>query len=101
MCVILISLELVLPRVFSWLAPTAPNTNSGLVALIKPQFEAGRALVGKGGIVRDPAVHQQVVDRIQQFCLQLGWRSCGLIESPILGTEGNKEFLIYLRRLDK
>lgn len=94
-----ISLELVLPRVFNWLTPAALNANSGVVALIKPQFEAGRALVGKGGIVRDPAVHQQVVERIQQFCAQLGWQSCGLIESPILGTEGNKEFLIYLRRL--
>lgn len=93
-----ISLELVLPRVFEWLtAHASDRASAAVVALIKPQFEAGRESVGKGGIVRDAAVHQQVVERVTQFCAQLGWHAHGLIESPILGAEGNKEFLIYLK----
>ncbi len=88
-----ISLELILPKVFVWIA-----SDGDIVALIKPQFEAGRELVGKGGIVRDVAVHAQVVERIKTFCANAGWQPRGVIESPILGTEGNKEFLIHLRK---
>ncbi|MCL5999678.1 MAG: TlyA family RNA methyltransferase [Chloroflexi bacterium] len=69
-----------------------------IVALIKPQFEAGREKVGRGGIVRDPAVHQEVIDRVTAFVTQQGWSVNGLIESPILGMDGNKEFLAWLVR---
>jgi 23S rRNA (cytidine1920-2'-O)/16S rRNA (cytidine1409-2'-O)-methyltransferase len=102
-----ISLELVLPSVFRWM--TAPPASRGdvppplkgrgdVVALIKPQFEAGKDKVGKGGIVRDPAVHQKVIERIAAFCANAGWPVQGVIESPILGADGNKEFLALLRR---
>ncbi len=87
-----ISLTLILPRVFGWLRPN----DGAVIALIKPQFEAGRDKVGKGGIVRDPDVHQQVIDHITVFCVGHGWQRRGLIDSPILGTDGNKEFLIWL-----
>jgi 23S rRNA (cytidine1920-2'-O)/16S rRNA (cytidine1409-2'-O)-methyltransferase len=102
-----ISLTLILPRVFDWLTSARPaSTPAGLrpaalgsvVALIKPQFEAGREKVGSGGIVRDPAVHEEVIGHITRFCASEGWPVRGLIESPILGTEGNKEFLAWLRR---
>ncbi|HMP73973.1 MAG TPA: TlyA family RNA methyltransferase [Kiritimatiellia bacterium] len=84
-----ISLTLLLPAVVSVMA-----AGSRLVTLIKPQFEAGRELVGKGGVVRDPVVHQQVIDRIREFGrveLSLGW--LGVLESPIRGPAGNVEFL--------
>jgi 23S rRNA (cytidine1920-2'-O)/16S rRNA (cytidine1409-2'-O)-methyltransferase len=89
-----ISLELVLPQVFGWMTTLH---RAGIIALIKPQFEAGREKVGKGGIVRDPAVHQEVISRITSFCARLGWPSQGVIESPILGADGNKEFLMLMR----
>jgi 23S rRNA (cytidine1920-2'-O)/16S rRNA (cytidine1409-2'-O)-methyltransferase len=70
-----------------------------LVALIKPQFEAGPGAVGKGGVVRDPALHAEVCERIGAWlATQPGWAALGLIESPILGPKGNKEFLIAARR---
>ena len=87
-----ISLTLILPRVFAWLDP-----QGSVVALIKPQFEAGREKVGRGGIVRDPAVHQEVIDHVTAFCTQSGWVVRGVIESPILGTDGNKEFLAWVQ----
>jgi 23S rRNA (cytidine1920-2'-O)/16S rRNA (cytidine1409-2'-O)-methyltransferase len=65
-----------------------------LVALIKPQFEAGRAEVGKGGVVRDPAVHQRVCDDVAAWVAGQGWVISGIVPSPILGPEGNIEFLI-------
>ena len=66
-----------------------------LVALIKPQFEVGNGRVGKGGIVREPELHQEVCDTIQTWLgEQPGWRVLGVTESPITGAEGNKEFLI-------
>jgi 23S rRNA (cytidine1920-2'-O)/16S rRNA (cytidine1409-2'-O)-methyltransferase len=102
-----ISLTLVLPNVFGWLAPPPPLKGRGLggevgevgrvIALIKPQFEAGRDKVGKGGIVRDAAVHEEVIERIKQFAAERGWQAQGLIQSPILGGDGNKEFLIHLQ----
>ncbi len=85
-----IGLEVVLPAALALAAPGAR-----LVALIKPQFEVGRGEVGKGGVVRDPALHQQVCDRISAWLAALpGWRVLGVRESPLLGPEGNKEFLI-------
>lgn len=65
-----------------------------LVALIKPQYEAGPKLVGKGGIVKDPAVHAEVRNRIRAFIEAEGWAVTGEAESPITGADGNREFLI-------
>ena len=86
-----ISLKLVLPNVARLLGP-----DSFMVALIKPQFEVAKGLVGQGGVVRDAALHQQVVKELTDFCTEAGWAVQGLIESPILGPKGNKEFLVYL-----
>ena len=74
---------------------------AALVALIKPQFEAGRAHVGRGGVVRDPAVRRTVCKRVSDWVgAQPGWTVIGIVESPILGPEGNSEFLLYARRGD-
>ena len=67
------------------------------VILVKPQFEAGRGNVGKGGIVRDPEAHQLAVDRVADCVRSLGWEVVETIPSPITGAEGNKEFLLYAR----
>jgi 23S rRNA (cytidine1920-2'-O)/16S rRNA (cytidine1409-2'-O)-methyltransferase len=89
-----IGLETVLP---ASLALTAKH--AALVALIKPQFEAGPKEVGKGGVVRDPAVHRAVWERISAWLeAQSGWHVVGITESPITGPAGNREFLIYARR---
>ena len=89
-----IGLETVLPAALSLTKP-----NAIAVALIKPQFEVGPSRVGKGGVVRDPALHQEVCDRIRAwFERQPGWSVAGITESPILGPEGNKEFLIAARK---
>ena len=70
-----------------------------LVALVKPQFEAGPASVGKGGVVRDPEIHREVCERAAAWVAeQPGWSVVGIIESPIQGPEGNREFLLYARR---
>ncbi|WP_428333172.1 TlyA family RNA methyltransferase [Novosphingobium sp.] len=65
-----------------------------LVALIKPQFEVGRGEVGKGGVVRDPALHARVCDEVRDWLASAGWQVDGIVESPITGPEGNVEFLI-------
>ncbi len=82
-------------------APLALCTRDAwAVALIKPQFEAGAALVGPKGVVRDPAVHQAVCDRVVAWWQALpGWQVLGVTESPITGPEGNREFLIGAVRL--
>jgi 23S rRNA (cytidine1920-2'-O)/16S rRNA (cytidine1409-2'-O)-methyltransferase len=70
-----------------------------LVALVKPQFEAGREQIGKGGVVRDPDVQRRVCERVAAWvAVQPGWEVVGVIESPIFGPEGNREFLLYARR---
>ena len=69
-----------------------------LVALIKPQFEVGRGEVGKGGVVRDPALHTRVCDEVRTWLEQSGWTVHGIVESPITGPEGNVEFLVYATR---
>lgn len=69
-----------------------------LVALIKPQFEVGRGEVGKGGVVRDPALHARVCDEVRDWLEGLGWTVQGIVESPITGPEGNVEFLIAAHR---
>jgi 23S rRNA (cytidine1920-2'-O)/16S rRNA (cytidine1409-2'-O)-methyltransferase len=68
------------------------------VILVKPQFEAGREHVGKGGIVRDPAAHQLAIDKVAAHIRFVQWEAVGTIPSPITGAEGNREFLLYARR---
>ena len=68
-----------------------------LAALVKPQFEAGRAAVGKGGLVRDDADRQRAIARVRDFLEAEGWRVLGMIESPITGGSGNVEYLIGAR----
>jgi 23S rRNA (cytidine1920-2'-O)/16S rRNA (cytidine1409-2'-O)-methyltransferase len=74
------------------------KTPCRLVALIKPQFEVGKGEVGKGGVVRDPALHQRVCDEARDWLESEGWRVQGIVESPIKGPEGNVEFLIAAER---
>ena len=88
-----ISLKLVLPVAYELLAE-----GGELVALIKPQFEAGREEVGKKGVVRDPAVHSSVIDTITDFAHQTGFSVKGLDFSPIKGPEGNIEYLMFLAK---
>jgi len=86
-----ISLAHILPVVPPLLAP-----GGRVVALVKPQFEAGRDDVGKGGIVRDPAVHTRVVEDVVRAAAEVGLQQVGLTSSPIEGAEGNREFLLCL-----
>jgi 23S rRNA (cytidine1920-2'-O)/16S rRNA (cytidine1409-2'-O)-methyltransferase len=91
-----IGLETVLPAALALVRP-----GGRLIALIKPQFEVGKARVGKGGVVRDPALHQEVCDRIAAWLTDhQGWDVLGVTESPITGPEGNVEFLIAARKPD-
>ena len=88
-----IGLATVLPAPLSLAAERAK-----LVTLVKPQFEAGPSQVGKGGVVRDPDVHRDVCERAAAWVAeQPGWSVVGIVESPILGPEGNREFLLYAR----
>lgn len=68
-----------------------------IVCLIKPQFEAGRELVGKKGVVRDPKVHEDVIEKVMNYALSLGFQILGLDHSPIRGPEGNIEYLLYMK----
>jgi len=77
---------------------TFAQAGATLVALIKPQFEAGRAEVGKGGVVRDPAVHERVCTEAKGWLETLGWTVLGVTPSPITGPEGNVEFLMGARK---
>lgn len=88
-----ISLEMIIP-----VAVRLSKPDFRLVALIKPQFEAGRENIGKGGIVRDQMVRDEVVERIVAFTQSQGLEVVGVIESPIRGAEGNVEYLMYARR---
>ncbi|MBB4153574.1 23S rRNA (cytidine1920-2'-O)/16S rRNA (cytidine1409-2'-O)-methyltransferase [Sphingomonas jinjuensis] len=89
-----IGLAKVLERPLSFARPGAR-----LMALIKPQFEAGREEVGKGGVVRDPVVHARVCREVEDWVASSGWRVDGVVESPITGPEGNVEFLIAAVRI--
>jgi 23S rRNA (cytidine1920-2'-O)/16S rRNA (cytidine1409-2'-O)-methyltransferase len=90
-----IGLAKVLQRPLDFASP-----NARLLALVKPQFEAGRGEVGKGGVVRDPAVHQRVCDEAAAWlAAQPGWQVVGVTQSPITGPEGNVEFLLAGQRL--
>ncbi len=86
-----ISLTKILPSVVNLLSPKGE-----IIALIKPQFEAGREKVGKGGIVRDLKVHEEVIERIKEFSSLIKLTPKKVIESPILGMDGNKEFFMLL-----
>jgi 23S rRNA (cytidine1920-2'-O)/16S rRNA (cytidine1409-2'-O)-methyltransferase len=89
-----IGLRTALPR-----ALEAAKPGAHLVALIKPQFEVGKGRVGKGGIVREPELHKEVCETISAWLAeQPGWHVLGVIDSPITGAEGNKEFLVSARR---
>ncbi|WP_346354188.1 TlyA family RNA methyltransferase [Azotosporobacter soli] len=88
-----ISLNIVMPAVFRLMKPSA-----GLVALIKPQFEAGREKVGKKGVVRDPAVHIEVISNVLANAKLLGLQLMGISYSPIKGPEGNIEYLAYWKK---
>ena len=68
-----------------------------MIILVKPQFEVGRGQVGKGGIVRDPALHQACCDKVATAVASLGFKT-SIMDSPVLGAEGNKEFLLHAKR---
>ncbi len=86
-----ISLRLVLPQVRRLLSPPAD-----VVALVKPQFEVGKAKVGKGGVVRDPEVHREVLRALREFAEGLGYHVRDELPSPVTGAKGNREFFLYL-----
>ena len=88
-----ISLKLVLPAALKFL-----KDGGAVLALIKPQFEAGRGEIGKKGVVRDEDVHRRVVEDIEGVCRELGLAIAGTCESPLLGPAGNKEFFIYAKK---
>jgi 23S rRNA (cytidine1920-2'-O)/16S rRNA (cytidine1409-2'-O)-methyltransferase len=67
------------------------------VVLVKPQFEAGREQIGKGGIVRDPAAHEFAIDRVRKCVQELDGKDIEVTDSPVLGAEGNREFLLHAR----
>jgi 23S rRNA (cytidine1920-2'-O)/16S rRNA (cytidine1409-2'-O)-methyltransferase len=87
-----ISLRLVLPQIRTLL-----STDGAIIALIKPQFEVGKGKVGKGGVVRLHEEHMRVVDEISDAATKLGYNVFAVIESPLLGPKGNKEFFIHLK----
>jgi len=87
-----ISVTMILPALVPLLKPAA-----GMVILVKPQFEVGRGKVGKGGIVRDPELHRAACDRVEGSARELGFETA-IMESPVLGAEGNREFLLYAKR---
>ena len=87
-----ISLKLVIPAALPFL-----KKGGRILALIKPQFEVGKGKVGKGGVVKDPAVHEEVVESLSQFFQELGLERESVIPSPILGPKGNREFIISLK----
>ncbi|MDZ7579306.1 MAG: TlyA family RNA methyltransferase [Deltaproteobacteria bacterium] len=88
-----ISLRIVVPAVLKFM-----QANTVVVALVKPQFEVGRGQVGKGGVVRDPALHQRVIEELTAFFVRTPVSVTRVIDSPILGPKGNKEFLLLLER---
>lgn len=85
-----ISATLILPALIPLMTPAAE-----MVVLVKPQFEVGKGEVGKGGIVRDPVLHEKAIDKLRNALEDLGFHDLQTMDSPILGAEGNKEFLIY------
>src|SRR5437868_7881774 len=97
MDVAFISATLVLPPVLAALRVKSEAINLEAVVLVKPQFEAGREWVGKGGIVRDEKAQLAALERVKQTVIQLGGSEIEAIDSPILGAGGNREFLLHSR----
>jgi 23S rRNA (cytidine1920-2'-O)/16S rRNA (cytidine1409-2'-O)-methyltransferase len=91
-----ISATLVLPAVINAAFPESKE-NKSMIILVKPQFEAGREFVGKGGIVRDEKAQTAAVEKVRQSVISLGAATTDVIESPILGAEGNREFLLFTK----
>ena len=91
-----ISLTLVLPVLYKFLKP-----NGHAVVLVKPQFEAGKGKVGKKGVVREPEIHLEVVNKILNFCSEIGFKVIDIDFSPIKGPEGNIEYLFYIEKSDE
>ena len=96
-----ISLKIILPVVKRWISPSPltplPQGEGNVIALIKPQFEAGKKDVARGdGVIRDPEIHKQVLLDVLNFVQQEGFSIHGLIKSPLLGPKGNAEFLVWL-----
>jgi 23S rRNA (cytidine1920-2'-O)/16S rRNA (cytidine1409-2'-O)-methyltransferase len=101
-----ISLKILLPVVKKWILPSPPAPfppgEGSIVALIKPQFEAGKKDVSRGdGVIRDPEIHRQVLKDVLAYAVQEGFAVQGLIKSPLLGPKGNAEFLAWLGNQDK
>lgn len=92
-----ISVTLLLPAVITAAFPPWDRKGCEIVILVKPQFEAGREHVGKGGIVRDEAAQTAAVEKVRAALISQGCKETDVIESPILGAEGNREFLLYGR----
>jgi 23S rRNA (cytidine1920-2'-O)/16S rRNA (cytidine1409-2'-O)-methyltransferase len=92
-----ISATLVVPAVVRSLALADQQWCGEAVTLVKPQFEAGREWVGKGGIVRDPAAYDIAIDRVRSAVAEAGGMTVDVADSPITGAEGNREFLLYAR----
>ena len=90
-----ISLKIVVPAILPFL-----KADGLILALIKPQFEAGKGNVGKGGIVKDPTLHARIIDDLMRFFGELRLASGALVPSPIRGSKGNQEFIIMLKRMD-
>ena len=89
-----ISLKIVVPAILKFM-----KNNAGIVALIKPQFEVGKGKVGKGGVVKDSLLHNEVIKNLSDFFSEAGLKIESVISSPILGPKGNKEFLIYMKSI--
>ena len=87
-----ISLRLILPAVQRWL-----SSEADIITLVKPQFEAGKSDVGKGGIIKDASVRRRVLEEITQFAEEIGFNVVDLIRSPITGQKGNTEYLMWLK----
>jgi len=92
-----ISATLVLPAILAALAAAGERWTGEAVVLVKPQFEAGREHVGKGGIVRDPAAHSLAIERVSAAVRELQGEVLAVMDSPILGMEGNREFLLHAK----
>jgi 23S rRNA (cytidine1920-2'-O)/16S rRNA (cytidine1409-2'-O)-methyltransferase len=87
-----ISLKIVVPAILKFM-----KNNAGIIALIKPQFEVGKGRVGKGGVVKDTLLHNEVIKNLSDFFSKTGLNIGGVSDSPILGPKGNKEFFIYMK----
>jgi len=87
-----ISLKIVVPAILKFM-----KANGSIIALIKPQFEVGKGKVGKGGVVRDSLMHDEVIKNLSAFFIETGLKIEGVISSPVTGPKGNREFLIYMK----